>query len=130
MLIRVDPASHRPIYQQIVAQITFGVAAGTLPAGKPVLSVRQLASDLLVNPNTVARAYRELQSRGILQQRRGLGLFVTRQAPSACRKTRTEQVRGRVREVLVEAAASQLPLCDIEAMVQEELERLGSHAST
>ena len=124
MLIRVNPSSDCPIYQQIVAQITYTIAAGTLSPGEAVPSVRDLATQLLVNPNTVARAYRDLQSAGTLEQRRGLGLFVTNGAAGSCRRKRTEYVRQRLRDVLREAVGSNLPTDRIERLVANELRSL------
>ena len=124
MLIRVDPTSDCPIYQQIVTQVTYAVAAGTLTPGQPVPSVRELATRVLVNPNTVARAYRELQSADTLEQRRGVGLFVTNGAPGQCRRRRAEYVRQRVRDVLREAVDSDLTTDRIVQLVAEELESL------
>ena len=124
MFIRVAPANHRPIYQQIASQITYAIAAGSLPVGQSVPSVRELAGELLVNPNTVARAYRDLQGDGILEPRRGLGLFVSEAAPAVCRRARSRLVRDRLRDVLREAAESDLPPEEIQRIVDRELNSL------
>jgi len=75
--ISINPNSHVPIYQQIVDHIRRSVAAGVYRPGEPIPSLRQLALDLLVNPNTVQRAYEQLEREGLIQARRGLGMFVT-----------------------------------------------------
>jgi len=75
--ISIDPNSHVPIYQQIVDHIRRSVAAGVYRPGEPIPSLRQLALELLVNPNTVQRAYEQLEREGLIQARRGLGMFVT-----------------------------------------------------
>ena len=124
MSLTVDVNDKRPIYQQIVAQVTYAVAAGTLAPGDGVPSVRDLSAQILVNPNTVARAYRDLQSAGVLQQRRGLGLFVRDGALGACRKERIDQIRRRLQDVLGEAVESDLPPQAIERLVAEELRSL------
>ena len=74
--IQVDVRSPTPIYDQIATQVRHAVAAGTLQKGDAVPSVRQLAVALRVNPNTVARAYRDLEAEGLVETRRGLGTFV------------------------------------------------------
>src|SRR5947208_13064577 len=93
MMFRVRPDSPIPIYEQIVAQVTFGIASGALEVGDLIPSVRELAQRLLVHPNTVARAFQELERRGVVEARRGRGMEVTSQAPAACRAERRELVR-------------------------------------
>src|SRR3954453_5951156 len=82
MLLAVRPDSPVPIYEQIAAQVVFGVAAGDPPPGELVPSVRDLAQRLLVNPNTVARAYQDLERMGVLEGRRGRGMEATAEAPA------------------------------------------------
>lgn len=76
MLIRIDDKDPRPIYQQIVDEVRRGLVTGTLSEGDPMPSVRQLAAELKVNPNTVQQAYRELERDGVVYVRRGQGTFV------------------------------------------------------
>ncbi len=124
-MLHVDPTSNVPIYEQIVTQIAYEIAAGKLAVEEPIPSVRQMAADILINPNTIARAYRELQQMDVLEQRRGLGLFVTKQAPKLCRALRADRVRSRLREVLSEAVDSALGVDEIEKIVQQELKKAG-----
>ena len=77
MFLAIDPQNGVAIYEQIVRQVNFAVAAEVLVAGDLVPSVRELARQLAVNPNTVARAYRQLQSDGVLETVRGTGLAVS-----------------------------------------------------
>src|SRR3954447_7498332 len=105
MLYRIEPNSPIPIYEQIVAQIIFGVASGAVPVGELILSVRELAAKLTVHPNTVAQAYQELERRGVVTARRGRGMEVTAEAPRLCQEERREIVRKRIREALREAAS-------------------------
>jgi len=88
MDVRLDMANPVPAFQQLVDQVKAAVARGALRPGDPIPSVRQLAAQVLVNPNTVAHAYRELDREGALQARRGLGYFVTDTAVAACRSDR------------------------------------------
>jgi len=76
MLISVDPGDPRPIYVQIVDEVRRAMVVGTLAPDAPLPSVRQLAVDLRVNPNTVSQAYRELEREGLAYVRRGQGTFV------------------------------------------------------
>ena len=83
MLFPLNTSDDRPIYAQIGDQVKFAVAAGLLRPGELVPSVRELSRQLVVNPNTVARAYRELQGQGVLEPVRGTGLQVAAAAPGA-----------------------------------------------
>ena len=74
----IDPNSHVPIYRQIVEHICGLVAAGVHRPGEALPSVRALAAELVVNPNTIQRAYQELERGGLVEKRRGLGVFVSR----------------------------------------------------
>jgi GntR family transcriptional regulator len=78
---RLDAASGVPVYRQIIDQVTGGVASGALGAGDQLPTVRQVSVDLAINPNTVVRAYRELEIRGILETQQGTGTFISRQKP-------------------------------------------------
>src|ERR1700758_1873239 len=106
MIFSIQPDGPTPIYEQIVAQVIYGVAAGTLEVGTFIPSVRELAETLLVHPNTVARAFQELERAGVVTARRGVGMEVTAGALGACRAKRRELVQGRIRQALREAAAS------------------------
>ena len=124
MLFDIEPDGPVPIYEQIVAQVIYGVAAGTLGPGLTIPSVRELAERLVVNPNTVARAFQELERAGIVTPRRGLGMEVTAEAPGLCRARRQEIVRERIRAALREAASSALTPDQIRKIVDEELSRV------
>jgi GntR family transcriptional regulator len=123
LLLRIQPDSPVPIYEQIVAQVTFAIASGALEPGAMIPSVRDLAGRLLVHPNTVARAFQELERRSVVAAKRGRGMQVTTEAPLACRSQRREIVRGRIREALREAASSALTPEEIRKLVEEELAR-------
>lgn len=77
MLIALNPSDPRPIYQQIMDEIRRALVVGTLTADDPLPSVRQLAGELRINPNTVQQAYRELEREGVVHVKRGLGTFVS-----------------------------------------------------
>ncbi len=90
MQFQIVPSSRVPIYQQLVQQVRSGVARGDLTAEERLPSVRQLSRDLVINPNTVARAYTELEREGMLHTRPGLGVFV-----AAVKTELTKDVRRR-----------------------------------
>lgn len=121
MLLHVDARNGLAVYDQIVRQVKFAVANGALASGDMVPSVRELARDLAINPNTVARAYRELQDDGVLETIRGMGLSITSSARRQCQAERTKLIRARLRLVLDEALRSGLTAGEIDELVEAEL---------
>jgi GntR family transcriptional regulator len=121
MLLHVDVRNGLAVYEQIVRQVKFAVAEGAVRSGELVPSVRELARDLAINPNTVARAYRELQDDGVLEAVRGMGLSVATAAKRQCQSERTKLIRSRLRMVLEEAQSSGLEAAEMENMLQTEL---------
>jgi GntR family transcriptional regulator len=95
--LRLDLHSGVPVYRQIIDQVVGGIATGALAAGDQIPTVRQLAVDLAINPNTVIRAYRELEIRGVLETQQGTGTFIShRKVPrdDAERQRRLGQLAG------------------------------------
>jgi GntR family transcriptional regulator len=76
MWLHIDPSSGTPIYRQIVGQVTQAVASGVLRPGEKLPSVREMAVELAVNPNTIAKAYQELERDGVIETPRGKGSFI------------------------------------------------------
>jgi GntR family transcriptional regulator len=127
MLFDVRENSPVPIYEQIVSQIIFGIASGTVVAGELIPSVRELAVRLTVHPNTVARAFQELEREGVLAAKRGRGMEVTAEAASLCRDRRRQIVQSRIRDALREAVSSALEPEAIRKLVDEELHRANGY---
>jgi GntR family transcriptional regulator len=121
VFVQIQPNNGLAIYDQVVRQIKFGIASRSLRPGERVPSVRELSKQLAINPNTVARAYRQLQDEGVLEAVRGLGLQVTSAAPVNCRTERIQLIRDRLREVLREARHSGLNDEEISNLVEREL---------
>ena len=126
MFFHIDPTNGLAIYEQVARQVVFAVAGGALAPGEIVPSVRELARELALNPNTVARAYRELQTRKVLEQVRGTGLAVTQGAVAKCRAERVRMIRDRIQQVLLEARQSRLDGEQLRAIVQAELAAINS----
>lgn len=100
----------------------FAVAAGSILPGEMIPSVREMARELAINPNTVARAFRDLQDQKILQPVRGTGVAITSNAKSKCITARTRVIRDRLRDVFAEARQSQLDEAELQTMIDAELE--------
>lgn len=124
MLFHIDPHNGLAIYDQIVRQMKFAVADGVLRPGELAPSVRELARDLAINPNTIARAYRQLQDDRVLQTVRGTGLEVANGAAERCRNERLKLIRARVRQVLAEAKQSKLDVRELRQLVEKELSNI------
>ena len=104
MLIRLNPRRRESIYLQIVSQIKHLVASGRLKIGEQLPAVRQLAGDLRLNPNTVARAYNQLIQEGVIAAQQGRGTYIYQMPPSSeNRKSRRERVIAEVEELLRDA---------------------------
>ncbi|MBI1319744.1 MAG: GntR family transcriptional regulator [Candidatus Hydrogenedens sp.] len=103
MRIHINSADALPIYAQIVAQVKHLVASGRLAPGDEVPPIRALAQELLINPNTVARAYRELEAAGLFESRQGAGTRVSAKGTPLARKERLRIVNERIDALLAEA---------------------------
>jgi GntR family transcriptional regulator len=101
--IHISPNDGVPIYQQIVNQVKFLLASGSLLAGEELPPIRVLAEKLVVNPNTVARAYRELETAGLVEKRRTAGTFVSNAGSPLAFSERVKILSERVDGLLAEA---------------------------
>lgn len=103
MEFRIDPSSRLPIYRQLGNQIREAVARGRLRPGEQLASVRELSRTLVVNPNTVARVYTELEREGVLHTRQGLGVFVAEPKAELTKRARKEKLHEMLDRLLTEA---------------------------
>src|SRR5215469_14864526 len=102
----LDPHSGVPVYRQLIDQVMGGVAAGSLSGGDQLPTVRQVAVDLSINPNTVVRAYRELEIRGILETQQGTGTFVSYKKVKRDEVERRRQLNQIVNDFVARAGAA------------------------
>jgi GntR family transcriptional regulator len=119
--LRLDLRSGVPVYRQIIDQVRAGVAAGALAAGDQLPTVRQLAVDLTINPNTVLRAYRELELGGTLETHQGTGTFISNKKIVKNNAERERQLTQLSNEFAARAGAAGFT-------VEELLERLSGLA--
>lgn len=125
-LVTVDARHPTPIYAQLEQGIRAAVATGRLATGAQLPTVRQLAVDLRVNANTVARVYAELERAGVLETRRGVGTFVAQAPPVAeSRRGREAELGAIVRRCLDEAAARGWSGEDVLRLVRQRVEGQG-----
>ncbi|MBW8041414.1 MAG: GntR family transcriptional regulator [Planctomycetes bacterium] len=120
MLLEIDHHSGVPIYRQVIEQIRQQIMAGQLSEGEQLMSVRELAAQLRVNPMTISKAYALLEVEGLVERRRGVGLFAAR-----LRKNKKAHTRARLlEEVLRKAAVTAVQLGIPEEKAREMLVRL------
>ncbi len=116
-----DTTSRTPIYRQLIDQVRHGVARGKLRVGDRLPSVRQLSRELVVNPNTVARAYTELEREGTLITQQGRGVFVAPPRTDLTKKARRKQLGERLDLLFVEAVHLGFTADELQAMVQDRI---------
>ncbi|MDR3690880.1 MAG: GntR family transcriptional regulator [Fimbriimonas sp.] len=119
MRIIVSPKDGVPIYLQIVQQVRRLVASGELASGDELPSIRVLADSLVVNPNTVARAYRELEMAGIVSTSRGLGTYVNEASQSTAHAERRAVIIDRVDSLILESLQLGIPFGELVELVRE-----------
>src|SRR5258708_34199890 len=108
MQIRISPNDGVPIYLQIVNQVKYLVAAGRLAPGEEIPAIRVMAAQLLVNPNTVARAYLELERAGVVAKRHGSGTYVSSAGSPLARRGAGEDSTERGEALLAGAETGQI----------------------
>jgi len=113
MQIRISESDGVPIYLQIVNQVKYLVGAGRLEAGEELPPIRVLAERLAVNPNTVARAYRELEVAGVVEKRRTSGTYVSSVGSRMDRRERVRVISDRIDALLAEARQLDIPTEEI-----------------
>jgi GntR family transcriptional regulator len=121
MFFQIDFHNGLAVYDQVVRQVKFAVAASLLTEGSLVPSVRELAGELAINPNTVSRAYRQLQDDGVLTSVRGTGLAVAAGACERCQSQRLDLIRARLQQAILEAKQSRLDPQSLRALVDQQL---------
>jgi GntR family transcriptional regulator len=123
----LDLRSGVPVYRQLIDQVRAGIASGLLMSGDQLPTVRQLAVDLAINPNTVLRAYRELELGGVLETQQGTGTFITQQKIQRDEVERERQLSQLVGEFLARAGAAGFTLeellQELRELMQEQAQR-------
>lgn len=121
MLSSIDIHSSVAVYVQIENHVQFAISSGRLKPGDQLPSVRELSERLEVNPNTVAKAYRDLEVMGLLYTRRGMGVFVNKGIEGKCREECRRRIIGRLHEVVAEAKAAGMDNEEVNEIVVKSL---------
>ena len=124
MQIEIDSTDGVPIYLQLVHQIKYLIATGRIAAGQQLPSVRKLSEQLIVNPNTIAKAYRELELTGIVVTRPGAGVFISDTASPLARKEQHQLLITKVDEVILESRHLEMTLDGVLQLVKQRAKAL------
>jgi GntR family transcriptional regulator len=124
MLLHLNPASGVPIYLQIENQVKHYIAAGALAVGDALPSVRKVAADMRINPNTVARAYQNLERDGMLRSVPGGRTYVAENPAGLLKSEKIRRLRPYARQIAVEGTQLRLGPQEIVNLVQQELDAL------
>ncbi len=123
MKLFVDTRSGVPIYKQVVQQVEKGIMGGLLKPGDQLPTVREVALELTINPNTVARAYRELEHAGVIESTQGRGTFVAKDLPRPSGKDKEMIIIERIEELVREASQLNISSVKLEKMLKVVLEK-------
>ena len=118
MQIHISANDGLPIYVQVVNQVKYLVASGRLKPGDELPAIRVLAERLLVNPNTIARAYRELETAGVVEKRRTAGTYVSDQGSPLARRERVRILSQRIDALLAEARQMDISFDDVQKLIE------------
>ena len=124
MQIRIDNASNRPVYQQIIDQVKRDIALGRLIKDEKLPTVRQLARQLAINPNTIAKAYRQLESEGIIVTKPGSGAFIANLDSSLSKAVRKRLLSDELERIAVEAFHMQIDRQTLLELFNNAVEKL------
>jgi len=129
MLFRSNPASGVPVYLQLIDQVKHAIDVGALTPGDQLPAIRRVAEDLVINPNTVAKAYRELEHEGVIELRQGSGAFVSENG-RAGRVARVRTAQPVLQAALERLIAAGLTPEEIRRLFEAELLRLSDRPRT
>ncbi len=126
MLLQIDHHSGVPIYRQVIDQVRHRIMAGQLKEGDQLTTVRDLSEELKVNPMTISKAYSLLEAEGLLERRRGIGLFVAGLPQDRRRRTKAQMLDGIVGRAVAAAVQLDVPEDQVVALVSDLFKRYSS----
>ncbi|MFC0232966.1 GntR family transcriptional regulator [Vagococcus entomophilus] len=123
--MQINKQSNKPYYEQIVFGIKEDILKGILIPGDKIPSVRDMAALLLTNPNTVSKAYKELEAQDVILTVRGRGTFVKDSATSSPSSKQMDKIKTKLQEAVVEALYFEVPLEEIQSWVKQTIQEFG-----
>jgi GntR family transcriptional regulator len=129
MNLRINFSSGVPIYQQLMEQIKHAVETGAIRGGEQLPTIRKIAEELAMNPNTVARAYRELQHEGFIEVRHGSGAYVAERGASTAKAAGIRKAAEVLRPAMEQGLVLGLSESELRRVFEDELSRLQDDAA-
>lgn len=130
MIFQVDLQSAKPVYQQLIDQVKFAIASGKLRPGDRIPPIRDVAAEIRVNRNTVAKVYSELEREGLIYSRAGQGSFVSDRGSDLSNKVRREQLTQRIDEILAQARLYEFSREAISELIARRMDKVFIDSST
>ena len=127
MPLNLNPSSGVPLYLQLMEQVKHGIETGAMQAGDQLPSVRQMAEELVINPNTVVRAYRELEHEGVIELKHGSGAFICKSIVP--RAKLMQKAQGVVQQMVEKLGSFDLSEEEIRRLIENELGRRRARSS-
>ena len=128
-MFQLDPKSRKSIYEQVIDNLKELIMTGTLEAGEKLPSVRDLSKTITVNPNTVQKAYRELERQGYTYTQSGLGTFVSNKKEIAVDEKELEKAKSRLEDAVKQLSFLGLPMEKVKAIVSEAVDKVEPFSS-
>ena len=125
LYLQIDPRSGIPVYRQVMDQVKYYVASGTLKVGSQLPSIRELSKALSVNPTTIVKAYTELQHEGVIEMKQGRGAFVAELGAGMSNEERRKVLGRLARQMMVEARQMGAPPELVRQVVEEQIKDMG-----
>lgn len=129
MELRVNPSSRVPLYLQLMEQIKHAMDIGTIREGEQLPTIRKVAEELVINPNTVAKAYRELEHEGVIDVRHGLGAFAAEPRTSSAKIKQIRKAGEVLRHALEKGTGLGLSESELRRVFEDQLSRLRGNAT-
>ncbi|MBD1380212.1 GntR family transcriptional regulator [Metabacillus arenae] len=124
-MVQIDPRSSTPIYEQIIQQLKELCLKGVLKPGDKLPSVREMATIIIANPNTVSKAYKELEREGIIETLRGRGTFVSENAQKTLDEGKINMIKEQLKQVIIDAFYAGMDINEIHTWIEEIKKEIG-----
>ncbi|QKS70708.1 GntR family transcriptional regulator [Paenalkalicoccus suaedae] len=124
MFFQIDPRSNTPLYEQIIQQVKEMCMKGVLKPDEKLPSVRELSAQMVINPNTVSKAYQELERQGIIHTLRGRGTFISQDVPTYSDPRRIQEMKQSLKQMIVDARYAGLSKQEILTWLEEFYEEM------
>lgn len=129
MYFQIDPKKNIPLYEQVIQQVKELCARGLLKPNEKLPSVRDLSSQMLINPNTVSKAYQELERQGIIITIRGRGTFISEKITPSYDPQKAEKIQQALKEVIINSHYAGFTKVEIMSWTEEIYKKIGGNSS-